>query len=764
MNLLLEAYELNYEFRTNKIAKIIISEKDLQKFLGYLFRRKILRSLPHKSGEKYEIYVLGFIDDKNIYKEYPGVKIKHINLGELSKNIKDEIAYIAFRQNLYESGFKQSSSSKIYDPKAVLGGNGILKVYKAIVTGFETINGKSHLLIDAGRKAEFSDTIDKLKRDFSDKINSLYWIKIHGSTTSFTIDKSVHLSHFKKTMDEVIEKSKEVLTYLYKIGRIRSDLLQISYDENNLFEYGLRPKSLKLRYEFRREGILLDVKGSEGVLFLPEHILLPVASTENIKLFVSDITEIYETFKISPDKRHAEITSFLEKFNNLKTDELTITVSQEPLRSQIFKAEAYSLYLKNGSGSKNLISSVTKWNPYAKLKQYAKNITFCIIGYNEYVEYIAGMLQKQNLKVSMTLPVNDSSGLEQMLHNLLSIIEQYKTIENKVVVLIIGPPNIDKIIDEKLRNKVEYEFRSKGIFCWYLSTRLSSGESSTMRIKSILSHKLYTILKELVIKLNIPSHTLLPFELMKGNQIKYVIGIDATTYELSKGSLRIAATILIFNPVTGSYTIDVTPHITASGEDHAIAETFRNILLNKNYEGPILIFVNRAKPTTILSYLTPKENAKLLDQAIIIGATKTHNLSRILKEGNNGLANPELLSYYPLYENRDINIADCNVKVSKYLAITTTATAKWIPEYTVKPILFTILIGEKYKEDQYLTRKILYYSMTQCLLNNTTMTWLHSLPWPLHRIDKMLKTAKRIAPDMDKLLEMIYNANVREVL
>jgi hypothetical protein len=136
MNLLLEAYELNYEFRTNKIAKIIISEKDLQKFLGYLFRRKILRSLPHKSGEKYEIYVLGFIDDKNIYKEYPGVKIKPVNLGELSKNIKDEIAYIVFRQNLYESGFKQSSSSKIYDPKAVLGGNGILKVYKAIVTGF----------------------------------------------------------------------------------------------------------------------------------------------------------------------------------------------------------------------------------------------------------------------------------------------------------------------------------------------------------------------------------------------------------------------------------------------------------------------------------------------------------------------------------------------------------------------------------------------------------------------------------------------------
>ena len=762
MNLLLEAYKLNYEFRTNKIAKIIISEKDLQKFLGYLFRRKALRSLPHKSGEKYEIYVLGFIDDKNIYKEYPSVKIKHINLGELSKNIKDEIAYIAFRQSLYESGFKQSSSSKIYDPKAVLGGNGILKVYKAIVTGFETINGKSRLFIDAGRKAEFSDTIDKLKRDFSDKINSLYWIKIHGSTTSFTIDKSVHLSHFKKTMDEVIEKSKEVLTYLYKIGRIHFDPLQMKFDENNLFEYGLRPKSLKLRQEFRREGILLDVKGSEGVLFLPEHILLPVASTENIKLFVSDITEIYETFKISPDKRHVEITSFLEKFNNLKTDELTITVSQEPLRSQIFKPD--TLYLKNGSESKNLVFSVTRWNPYAKLKQYIKNVTFCIIGYNEYVEYVADMLQKQNLKVSIQLPVNDSSGLEKMLHNLLSIIEQYKTIENKVVVLIIGPPNIDKINDEELRNKVEYEFRSKGIFCWYLSTRLSSGESSTMRIKSILSHKLYTILKELVIKLNIPSHTLLPFELMKGHQIKYVIGIDATTYELSKGTLRIVATILVFNPVTGSYTIDVTPHITASGEDHAIAETFRNILLNKNYEGPILVFVNRTKPTTILSYLTPEENAKLLDQAIIIGATKTHNLSRLLKEGNNGLANPELLSYYPLYEDRDINIADCNVKVSKYLAITTTATSKWIPECTVKPILFTILIGEKYKEEQYLARKILYYSMTQCLLNNTTMTWLHSLPWPLHRIDRMLKTAKRIAPDMDKLLEMIYNANVREVL
>jgi len=113
-----------------------------------------------------------------------------------------------------------------------------------------------------------------------------------------------------------------------------------------------------------------------------------------------------------------------------------------------------------------------------------------------------------------------------------------------------------------------------------------------------------------------------------------------------------------------------------------------------------------------------------------------------------------------LYENRDIKVAGISASISKYLAITTTATK--ISDLTVKPVLFTILVGERYKNILNLPREILYYSITQCLLNNTSITWLHSLPWPLHRIDRILKKAQKLAPH--NLLSMLNNINIIKAL
>jgi hypothetical protein len=401
------------------------------------------------------------------------------------------------------------------------------------------------------------------------------------------------------------------------------------------------------------------------------------------------------------------------------------------------------IYLEGVSMGKDLFSKIIKWNVIEKLAQYKKEVAFYLLGYNEnYVNYIANKLQKFTYLKDL---IDDLSDLDK-----LSFIESIQHPKNKIV-LIVGPQDIDQASDEKLRNEIEYKFISKGMFCWYLSTR----DKDIMK----LNYKLQVVLRELATRLNIFSHNLLPL-IIQGNQIKRIMGIDATTCELSRSQLRIATAILIFDVIKASYKVDFNSYVSDRGEDAAIAETIKKELLEKNYDGLTLVYLNRARPNSVLSYLNDEEVNEIFNRAIIIGATKTHNYSRILMEGDHGLANPELLSYYPLYEDRDVKVAGTPVSISKYLAITTTATK--ISDLTVKPVLFTILIGGKYKNVQNFSKEILNYSITQCLLNNTSITWLHSLPWPLHHVDKILKRAQRLAPD--ELLGMLNNANILRVL
>jgi hypothetical protein len=739
MNLIVEAYPLDYEFKTKKVTRLVVNEKNLRRLLTSLSKNDIIYSFPHKYKGEYEVYVLGSVD----VKEYKATKGFVMHIKDLSPNIKEEIAYIAFRQFLYKNGFKQGSSSKIYNPNKVLYGNDSLKIYEAVVTGIDSFNGKSHLFIDATRKMEFVYPISDLEKYPYNKLDNLHWLKVLGSTTSFIVNINIQLQHYKNniSIDEIVERSKRFLAYLNETGRIPHEQASIEFDGNDLFEYGLIPKSLKLRQEARSEGLLLPVDGVENVIFLPKKVLVPVASRENVKLLIDSSTDIDENLKIAPYKRHQEINSFLNDFNYLELDDLILTISTTPIKVPMNKVN--KIYLEGVSMGKDLFSKIIKWNVIEKLAQYKKEVAFYLLGYNEnYVNYIANKLQKFTYLKDL---IDDLSDLDK-----LSFIESIQHPKNKIV-LIVGPQDIDQASDEKLRNEIEYKFISKGMFCWYLSTR----DKDIMK----LNYKLQVVLRELATRLNIFSHSLLPL-IIQGNQIKRIMGIDATTCELSRSQLRIATAILIFDVIKASYKVDFNSYVSDRGEDAAIAETIKKELLEKNYDGLTLVYLNRARPNSVLSYLNDEEVNEIFNRAIIIGATKTHNYSRILMEGDHGLANPELLSYYPLYEDRDVKVAGTPVSISKYLAITTTATK--ISDLTVKPVLFTILIGGKYKNVQNLSREILNYSITQCLLNNTSITWLHSLPWPLHHVDKILKRAQRLAPD--ELLNMLNNVNILRVL
>jgi len=81
----------------------------------------------------------------------------------------------------------------------------------------------------------------------------------------------------------------------------------------------------------------------------------------------------------------------------------------------------------------------------------------------------------------------------------------------------------------------------------------------------------------------------------------------------------------------------------------------------------------------------------------------------------------------------------------------------------VKPTLLTIVTSKEMAWSPENIENILRYAITLCILNNTSI-WIHSLPWPLHRVEKILKTAHRLAQTQDEIVATLKNKEVAKTL
>jgi len=193
------------------------------------------------------------------------------------------------------------------------------------------------------------------------------------------------------------------------------------------------------------------------------------------------------------------------------------------------------------------------------------------------------------------------------------------------------------------------------------------------------------------------------------------------------------------------------------GEDSALAETIKEVI-NRVQDARLVIYVNRAKPEVLFDYFREEEVRELLEKAVIVGATKTHTYPRILKVQGDQFANPEPTTYHHLYTKE---LKNTGAKLSRYLAITTTAQSeRW--DLTVKPTLLSIILNDRKWMLENLDR-ILRYTLTLCILNNTS-TWIHSLPWPLHRVDRILKTAHRLAENTQDIIKALGSRDIVKTL
>jgi len=776
------AYPLIVQSDYRDVTIIEVGEADLGRVIRILSKNGLIHSNPHRVefSTRYRIYILG--DVGKVSNEFAHLKIikceqKRISNIDNAKHILSQMGYNALRMYLLKKGYKRGSSSKLYNPqnKVFSSSSKSLELYKAVITGVNTVDDSGYLFIDAARKLEFTKSIQDLKKMgiLSKEKPVISWVKILGALTSFYVEESINVKNVKDALGEVgpkvlIESSKNVLNYLVETGRISESFKQADIkvnDLDDLFEYALVPRSVKLKEELRMSGYLIRIpQYNAEVLFLPKSVLTPVPSLENVSMIAPDeVKPIMGNLRISPEKRYDEVKFFINELvrqSDLKIDGLHITIEKKPLRFP-GTGRAEPEFLEANSETRSLLN----WDFAEKIRKHKEKIVIYVLavgGFDDITKEGLEFLEKQELQI-VKEECNDSSNLEKALK---SILDKVKSNEKPFkALLVLGPKKIEKSVDEELKRKIEFEVLSNHVFCRYIS-RLCDDNTLTHKLRTVLRSFVIFVLREL-------THRLKPLEVLGIDSKKYkvnaIVGIDATTFGLEKGYYKIACAVTMINLVDGSF--DIIPYLKYSdrGEDAVLAETLRDLVNNLTMpeDSLVLFYINRANvQRTLLNHLDLQSISKILEKGIVIGATKTHSYSRILKLQGKTIVNPEPWIYVLLQKRSIVGYNDVKLYSSRYLMSTTEPPGKFKKLLTIKPVLFTISYGEKYANTYSLEENLLSYSASLAALNNVSTAWSQSLPWPLHIVDRKLKRAHELAPQEQKsaMLELLHDKEIFRLL
>jgi hypothetical protein len=425
-------------------------------------------------------------------------------------------------------------------------------------------------------------------------------------------------------------------------------------------------------------------------------------------------------------------------------------------------------YIECQGGEKSS-SSPIQWDYIDKIKRHGRQIRILVISIGKLSDLVKkqlGELKNHEVEVEFR-EFPDRSSLEEAL---LDTINELKNCEKPYKGLfVIGPLHIDKKEDEEIKRNIEYKVASQGIFCRYLS-RVDGEERLPYKIRTILRSFAIFVLGEL-------SHILKPLEIWdkdgKKHSINVIVGVDATVIGMEKGSYRVACAVTMINLMNGTFEIKPHNDISDEGEDAVIAKILYSLINQRDSrDSTILIYVNRARPeASILNYLKPESVELMLHRSIIVGVTRTHNYSRVLKfisrgRRRNVIVNPEPWIFIPLYKNVEDGQSHVKFKVSRYMMSTVKPPKRLEFELTIRLILLTILQGERYIDSPQLDEKIIDYTASLVALNNVSTAWTQSLPWPLHTVDRKLKRAHELISERrkNKILQLIQKEDVFRVL
>jgi hypothetical protein len=814
---IVEGYRLDIvELSDDSVVALQVPAQNLSTLLSILSRHGILHSSPYRDvyTTTYTVYIPSTYREKvwDVAKDLVTNIGDSAKLDDLSNSIEiiGSMSYRGIRMDLYKSrGWGRASGGKLYNenmsvtpPEIKQLTGGAVEVFKAVKLGYDIIDGSYYLFVDARRKLEIVKSIDQLENSLGRKLSTISWFKVIDTTTSFTVvgedNKKISINDILSTIsrDKVEEVANKAIEYLSSIGKISEKWTQKQYKVDDLFEYGLTPKSAALRQDLISKGLMLrDPNRNIEVLFLPKEMLTSVPTLDTIKkLFFSYdpntikyYSDFVELLKLSPGNRHAEIQDFvneLSKGGNIKLGPLTISIDNSPLvvagiipanprYVEVIDADAIEEFKrKKLQGRYTATLSLTEisklWSVYEKLRSIRNDLHLVIadIGENDVTKEMLNKLRNEICKdikdsdrcqrVFNEAIVYETYGtINDVLSNLDSIVFKVRSSSRRFNgVLFIGPDYY--LGGRDIRDLIEYRMALEGIFSRYIKLSgetyykfLSSLRGFVTVVPKILSHKL----KPLIISIG-----------KKKFIIDRVIGIDATIIGMERSGYRVACAISILDISKGKCMIKPNIKISDVGEDAALAEILKDLVIKTLKQGSpntiTLVYVNRARPEIMLrNYLSREEVEAVLDKAIIIGATKTHSYSRVIKlvDKSGTPVNPEPSICVPLYTGKELQMQGVNVKISKYLFVPVQPPRSIASTLTVMPILLTFIIGEAFAANKNLDKELLDFTASLIALNNISRTWTHSLPWPLHEANRKLRTAQRLAPTPSDTTELLRN-------
>jgi len=822
---IVEGYRLDIvDLSDDSVVALQVPTQNLSTLLSVLSKYGILHSSPYRDAHTtaYTVYIPSTYKEKvqDIAKDLFANIGNPVKLDYLSNSIEiiGSMSYRGIRMDLYKSrGWGGASGGKLYNKNISVTPSGIkqltggaVEVFKAVKLGYDIINDSYYLFVDARRKLEIVKSIDQLENSLGMKLSAISWFKVIDTTTSFTVvgeDKKISVNDILSTIsrDKVEEVVNKAIKYLSNIGKISEKWTQKQYKVDDLFEYALAPKSVALRQDLISKGLMLrDPNRNIEVLFLPKEMLTPVPTLDTIKkLFFSDdsnATKYYSDFvellKLSPGNRHSEIQDFineLSKGGNIKLGPLTISIDIDnspftvpgiiltnPRYVEAIDEDAIEKFKrKKLQGRYTATLSLTEisrlWSSYEKLRSIRDDLYLLIVGIgkNDVTVEVLNKLHSEICKdikdanqcqrvFNETIAYESYGTINDALNSLDSIVSKVGSSSRRFKgVLFIGP---DYYLDRRdIRDLIEYRMALERIFSRYIKL---SGDETYYKFLSALGSFVTVVPKIL-------SHKLKPLIISIGNKkfiIDRVIGIDATIIGMERGGYRVACAISILDIFKGRCMIKPVIRISDVGEDAALADILKDLVLEKLKQSTpntiTLVYVNRAKPETMLrNYLSREEVEAILNKAIIVGATKTHSYSRVIKlEGRSGIpVNPEPSICAPLYTGKVLQIQGVNVKISKYLFVPVQPPQKIASSLTVMSILLTFIIGGAFATNLNLDKELLDFTASLIALNNISRAWIHSLSWPLHEANRKLRTAQRLAPTPSDVIELLRN-EVFEVL
>ncbi|MEM2186592.1 MAG: hypothetical protein QXT37_06440 [Thermofilaceae archaeon] len=584
------------------------------------------------------------------------------------------------------------------------------KVYKheAFKVSVHRLEDGYILAVDPCYKLEVYEPISEL--DVTEK--KIDWVKIRGYS-SFSFEILEIIDKPSPAQLEKAERAAKALSFL-------DPSLPLPERGSSSSVAKVTPKSLLLRKHLDTRNLVeRDFEDYMPYIFFPCELLYPVASLDQLKALGVDSVRLW----MKPSERYEKAIEFIKKMGS-KIEVGGVRVEfkdKNPVSVRFSYKVNYGARVKDIQGRPlNIqlkeITNKKLWEEIIPLKKglTPKVVIACtnddvsnltLKAFREWLMDNLSAITKGRVEVEL---LKSSEGAASGLDDVIEEVSGF----NAVVLVGKG--------DDEEYAWFEYELSSiRNVIPQYVNGQKFT---STAEKKDYIKHISFPIAKSLAWKLG---WRYVKIEVPERLGDAVVVGIDRTYVRTGKGvSLAVAA---VLQSADGLNMKHLPPKLVES-EEEAVLRVVDELKWSEIKGRQIIFCLNR-------SFVPEKLFAKLKDifgeSLIVVCASKTHSMSRLLWKTERGVYNPRLGTYAVLEENSQHGryfVASSSINFGNQ-------------DRTINPVLTSIeVVGAEIK-----ARDVLHYVFSTQALCIETPYNVASLPWPLHRAHNLSEKISKIA-------------------